>query len=643
MFLKLGIVSMFNTFRTLSLSAKFALSLSAIVLCILGVMMAIVIPTWQDERLQSETDTIDRLLSNMENQVLLTIHVNSLYSASYWEKMNLEMQNRLHELFDAYREAPQKEKQTLITLIDKHFSNFACNALLMQNDHVIYGTKGLLDSKTPFFSTLIPQYDQWNIHDKTKRINICPASDKEYLYVKALPQSPYNIALFCQTKEFLKSRSEFETTIGSMLKQSFKTIKSESTGFAYMMWIDGSERPCDHNATFRKSHDERANMFNTACCVSESSPTDQPLTGNLKTSDYIHAAKEGKPIHHLLPKVDDSSGNLYPALTWVRTFKGSREYPFIFAASLYEEEIYRDLDPIIMKFLPAIFIAIFSAFGLGWLLFRGFTSKIDRLLCVVKTIKNGNLKERSHLVGEDDISLLAHTFDTMLDSLQENIQTLDTKVAKRTLELEQLLSEKEVLLKEIHHRVKNNLSIIIALMQLKEHQAKSEESQALLLELQERIYAIELLHRQLYQSTSLTHIAFDVYVKGLVENMRHTYATDDANISLNVTIEPVTLSIEQALSCGLLMNECVTNAIKHAFDEQGGAISILFSCEHEACMLEIHDTGKGLGEAFSLHTHTTLGMQLIEGIVTNQLQGEITYKSQEGAHFYFRFEREVTA
>ncbi len=180
----------------------------------------------------------------------------------------------------------------------------------MQNNHVIYGTKGLLESTSAFFSTQFPQYDQWNVHDKTKRINICPASDKEYLYVKAVPQSPYNIALFCQSKEFLKSRSEFEATIGSMLKQSFQNIKSESTGFAYMMWIDGSERPCDHNATFRKSHDERAKMFNTACCVSESSPTDQPLTGSLKTSDYIHAAKEGKPIHHLLPKVDDPSGKL---------------------------------------------------------------------------------------------------------------------------------------------------------------------------------------------------------------------------------------------------------------------------------------------------------------------------------------------
>ena len=90
-----------SIFRTLSLSAKFALSLSAIVLCLLVVMLSVVIPTWQDERLQSETDTIDRLLSNMENQVLLTIHVNSLYNVSYWEKMNLEMKKA--EIIEYYK------------------------------------------------------------------------------------------------------------------------------------------------------------------------------------------------------------------------------------------------------------------------------------------------------------------------------------------------------------------------------------------------------------------------------------------------------------------------------------------------------------------------------------------------------------
>lgn len=629
-----------DLFKNLSLSAKFTLSFSTIALLILFVMMSIVIPTLEKERFENENSTISRLLTNMEHQVLLTIHVNTLYNASYWEKMELTMKNKLHTFIDDYRNTAHHNQTTLIHLLDTHFKDFTCNALLRQNQHVIYGTKGMIGESSLFQSTLFPKYEQWIIHDKTKHINICPAGDKEYLFLKAIPQSEYDIAIYCQSREFLKNRTEFEATIGSMLKQSFQNFNEKSTGFAYMMWVDGSQRVCDHNASFRKSDDVLAKNYNTACCVSEASPTQQPLTGTLKTSDYLKAAQEGKPIRHLLPKKEDSSGKLYPALTWVRYFKGSREYPLILAASLYEEEIYSDLDPIIVKFLPASLIALACAFGLGWLFFRRSTSKIDRLLTVAKTIKNGNLKERSRIKGEDEISLLAQTFDTMLDSLEENIHTLDAKVAKRTVLLEELLSEKEVLLKEIHHRVKNNLSIIIALMQLKEHQAKSEESQALLLELQERIYAIELLHRQLYQSTNLKEIAFGVYVEGLVESMRHTYASDDANIVLHVKIENVLLSIDQTLACGLLINECVTNAIKHAFDEKGGHIHINFTCKENRCLLEVFDSGKGLESAFSLNTQNTLGIQLIKGIVLNQLQGEITYANQQGAHFRFLFSKE---
>ncbi|AFL68900.1 histidine kinase dimerization/phosphoacceptor domain -containing protein [Sulfurospirillum barnesii] len=630
-----------NLFTNRSLSAKFALGFSAIVLCIHIIMLSLIIPSWQAERLKSETDTINRLLANMENQVLLTIHVNSLYNASYWEKMNLEMKNRLHELFNAWNKEPQKNEATLITHINEHLLDFTCNALLMKHHHSVYGTKGLLEENSPFFSTLFPSYEQWSIYDKTQRLNICPTTNKEYLFLKKIPQSPYEIALLCKTKEFLHSRSDFEISIGSMLKQSFQTIKNHSTGFAYMMWVDGSERKCDHNATYRKSFDENAKYFNTTCCVSESSPTDQPLTGELKTSEYLHAAKEGKPIHHLLPKADDPSGKLYQALTWVRYFKGSREYPLLLAATLYEEEIYSDLEPIIVKFVPAILLALGVAFALGWLLFRGFTCKIDRLLNVAKTIKSGNLKERSHLKGDDDISLLAQTFDTMLDGLEENIHTLDTKVHQRTYELENLLQEKEVLLKEVHHRVKNNLSIIIALMQLKENKAKHHESKQLLMDLQERIYAIELLHRHLYQSSSLTHIAFDTYVQGLIENMRQTYATDEKNIVLHVKSEAIFLSIEHALSCGLLINECVTNAIKHAFTHTGGCIDIAFTCKETRCILSIRDNGKGLGEAFSLQGHSTLGMRLMEGIIFQQLQGTFHYESFNGSHFEISFYNEL--
>ncbi len=607
---------------------------------ILFVMMAIVIPLLEKERLENENHTIERLLANMEHQVELTMHVNGLYNASYWEKMELTMKNKLHDFIDAYQISPNTNEKELIFLLDTHFKDFTCNALLRHHQRVVYGTKGALPESSFFHITPFFEYETWILHDKTKHINICPSSDKEYLYIKALPKSDYDIAIYCHTQEFLKHRTQFEATIGSMLKKSFQNFKENSTGFAYMMWVNGAQKVCDHNESLRKSYDDKARNYNTTCCVSEASPTQQPLTGTLHSADYLKAAQEAKPIRHLLPKKDDTSGKLYPALTWVRYFKGSREYPLILAATLYEEEIYRDLEPIILKFLPASLVALACAFALGWLFFRRSTSKIERLLRVAKTIKNGQLKERSGIKGEDDIALLAQTFDTMLDSLEENIATLDAKVHKRTLELEHLLSEKEVLLKEIHHRVKNNLSIIIALMQLKEHHATSEESHAIFLELQERIYAIELLHRQLYQSNSLKEICFDTYMQGLVENMRQTYATGVANIVLHVKSEPHFLSIEQALSCGLLINECVTNAIKHAFDKKGGEIFIGFTCKEHHCLLEVRDTGKGLSETFSWASQTTLGMQLIEGIVRNQLQGELDYAVHHGTHFRFHFSKE---
>jgi len=625
-----------------TLSVKFALWLIVFAFLMLFILMAIVIPHLEKERLHKETDTIQRLLANMEQQILLTIHVNSLYNSSYWEKLDLQMHNRLLSIQSEWKDLPVKNETEAVRLLSRHFDDFACNTFLMQNKQMLYATQHLISSDlTTYFD--VKQTGEWQIFDKTKRFNICPSSKREYLFLTPLDNSFYDIGIYCTSQEILRQRTEFENTIGSMLRHGFETIKEKSSGFAYMMWVKEGNEKCDHNAGFRKSNDPKTALYNQHCCVSESSPTDEPLTGNLTPNDYLNAAKTGEPMHHLLAKKDAPNGTLYPALTWVRYFKGSREYPFLLAATLYEEDIYRDVEPLLLTFLPAALIALSSAFVLAWLLFRRFTRKVETLLDVAHSVQKGDLSPRSGIQGRDDVSKLAQTFDAMLDSLEENIQTLDTKVATRTLELEALLKEKEVLLKEIHHRVKNNLSIIIALMQLKENQAQSEESQTLLLDLQERIYAIELLHRQLYQSTSLKEIALDVYVSGLVENMRQTYATEEKKIGLHVNIEPVFLGIEQALACGLLINECVTNAIKHAFDANGGEIEIGFTCKESECTLIISDTGKGLPKNFALERAQGLGMQLIEGIACQQLQGKLVYDTVQGTHFKIHFTNDLLA
>ena len=298
----------FARIHAFSPSVKFGFLFSFIIVGMLVMMLAVVIPTWQHEQLKNETNTIEKLLTSMESQVLLTIHVNSLYNASYWEKMDLDMKNRLHELLNAWEKAPFQSQEKLMTLMQSHFSAFACNALLKENETVLYSTQNMLLPQAFEKNSFSPE--TWHVHDKTKRINICPAGDKEYLYQKPIPKSPYTIALVCQTQEFLKSRSDFEASIGSMLKQSFQNFKNHTHGFAYMMWVDGSDRQCDHNASFRKSHSAQAPMYNTACCVSESSPTDQPLTGELKASDFLHTASKHEPIRHLLPKQNDASNKL---------------------------------------------------------------------------------------------------------------------------------------------------------------------------------------------------------------------------------------------------------------------------------------------------------------------------------------------
>jgi len=615
----------------LSLSVKFAATFFGICVFLLVVMMAVVIPKLEKERFLQEAQTIERLLEKMEHQVRLTVQMNILYNTSNWEKIDLTIRNKFYLFLE--RAAQENTKpEAFPALMEAVFGSFTCNALLFHNKEVIYSTQEV--SSSPLFASVASrEWETWKSLDKTKSINICPKSTREHFIAKPIGETGYALGVQCESDVLLRYRTEFEKSIGAMLKQSFKSVKQDSKGFAYMMWVDGGMEPCDHDARYRKIPEASPSQFNARCCVSESSPTDQPLTGTLTPAEYLHAAQTKEPLHHLL------EGKA--AITWVRLFDSKREYPFVFAITLYEEDIYGALDPMVVKFIPAGLSALMAAFGLGWVFFRRFAGAVERLSWVARAVKSGDLRARSGIKGEDDVGVLAETFDRMMDALQENITTLDAKVAQRTQELECLLGEKEILLKEVHHRVKNNLAIIVGLMQLKEQNAKHKESKALLVELQERIYAIELLHRQLYQSRSLKQILFNEYLDGLIGNIRHLYHAESRCIGFELHAQAVELGIEQALACGLVVNECIINAVKHAFSKEGGWVRIEFKmCEGE-CFLAIKDNGKGLPEGTSLSSQSTLEMQLVQGIVAHQLGGRCVLKSENGTtlEVYFSYEK----
>lgn len=638
MFLKQVIDSMFKRPPSLPLGVKFTLALLGICLVLLLLVVGILAPKMKEEQFKTETHTIERLLSKMEHQVRLAIKVNQFHSSSQKTNNDLRLQNHLQNLHLHALSHPSASLEQWIATLDQEFQGEACRALLIKENQILHSTKPL-PSASPLLSSLtaLPQ-GEWHSYLHPRPQGACPTSDKETLLFKPLGTTGYRVGVHCQSQDFISERRAFESEIGVILKESFQSIKEGNPGFAYMMWVDGSERTCDHNATLRTSLESEASLYNRVCCVSETSPTDQPLTGDLKAADYLRASTTQEPLRHWLDKEDDRGNLIHPAITWARKFE-TPAYPLILAVTLYEEEIYDSLGSVLLKLLPAILAALLGSLFLGILLFRRFTQRLTLLSQTAKTVKSGDLSARSHIRGEDEIGVLGETLDSMIETLEQDIQTLDSKVLERTQALESLLEEKEALLKEVHHRVKNNLAVIIALIALKTPKATSEESKTLLVELEERIYTIELLHRKLYQSKNLKRIEMKEYIQEIVHRIGELHETERLGIRIALRIEPLELDVSQALACGLLVNEALTNSLKHAFKKRGGEILILFNPRSKECHLRIEDDGVGFPKAFFLGREETLGMQLMQGIAKNQLQGrmECSNPPQRGARVDFYF------
>lgn len=185
------------------------------------------------------------------------------------------------------------------------------------------------------------------------------------------------------------------------------------------------------------------------------------------------------------------------------------------------------------------------------------------------------------------------------------------------------LKEKELLLREVHHRVKNNLQIISTLLSLQSSQSDDQNVINLYRESQNRIMSIALIHENLYQSEDLTNINFKNYVKSLIEDLFHSFGVDSKNIKINIEIKDVIMSIETAIPCGLIINELISNTLKHAFPRGEGKIDLELSEKDKGkYLLKIKDDGKPFPDEFEIENTDTLGMKLISKLV-NQLDGEL--------------------
>jgi PAS domain S-box-containing protein len=247
--------------------------------------------------------------------------------------------------------------------------------------------------------------------------------------------------------------------------------------------------------------------------------------------------------------------------------------------------------------------------------------------------KNGEIK---------NVYVVAVLIPGSNSSLISLLDVTDQKNAEH--EIKKSLQEKEILLKEIHHRVKNNLTVISSLLNLQSRYIKDKDDLKMFMESQSRAKSMAIIHQKLYSSSDLKHIDFDDYIKTLARDIFDVYVQNPSEINMFFDVEDIKLDINTSIPLGLILNELLTNTLKYAFpnNELGGSknldgkVTVQLHRKDEGYRLIVEDNGVGLPEDFDLENSSSLGIQLINTL-TQQIDGHVSYCSDNGTRFIIDF------
>jgi two-component sensor histidine kinase len=219
-----------------------------------------------------------------------------------------------------------------------------------------------------------------------------------------------------------------------------------------------------------------------------------------------------------------------------------------------------------------------------------------------------------------------------IDSNRE-LATLSATLTRKVVELDRSIVEKDILLREVHHRVNNNLQVVSSLLSL---QIEREDTvvAARLRDAYDRIHSMSLVHEYIHRSTTLADLDFGEYVENLAEHLYESYCHDQQRIKLEIAAESMRLVIDQAIPCGLILNELISNAFKHAFcDGRDGLLEIVFRRvkDHEALLI-VTDNGKGLPTTFDANSTKSMGMQVVM-MLTRQMEATLEITQESGTRF----------
>ncbi|MBL8966435.1 MAG: sensor histidine kinase, partial [Spirochaetaceae bacterium] len=221
-------------------------------------------------------------------------------------------------------------------------------------------------------------------------------------------------------------------------------------------------------------------------------------------------------------------------------------------------------------------------------------------------------------------------------AMEERVNEREASMLRAEEKLRGSLAEKEILLKEIHHRVKNNLQVVSSILRLQALSIEDESVGALFLDCQNRVQAMALIHEQLYRSESIASIGMRNYLENLVGVLWDSFDPSARGIKLELALGDGELPTELAVPCGLIAVELVTNALKYAYPAGGGPVRLAYEAKLDAVRLEVSDEGAGLPPNFDIHAQRSLGLSLVSSLV-DQLKGELLVSGPPGARFEVRF------
>jgi len=239
----------------------------------------------------------------------------------------------------------------------------------------------------------------------------------------------------------------------------------------------------------------------------------------------------------------------------------------------------------------------------------------------------------SILVVGQFLFLINYTNQKQQKSLEQKIEERNKAVE----EMKMIVEDKEVLLAEVHHRVKNNLAVISSLLNLQQNNITDDYTRSVLLESSSRVASMSLIHEKLYRSNNVSHIDFGTYIKELVYEIEKSYNNKTKEIQIAVETSEVYLDINNAIPCGLIINELVINCYKHAFiGRVWGKINVSFYKKSDDFYLVVKDNGIGLKNKDEDINASSLGMILITSL-SEQLDGDYDFSNEDGTKFTLKF------